>query len=269
MIVKPSIAFEDMRKSAGGVTASKNRSRLYIKNRITPRNPRTDAQTEVRARLATNSKNWAALTQAQRNAWDEFATTAVGVRMLGSAAKISGFNCYVRVSNNLDLIGQTPISEPPIMPEFTPFEITGVTYTAAAGETAGTLNVLFNGISSLNAQTMVIEATAGFSQGRASFTSKLRYIGHYSEITGGGINVLSDYVTKFGNFPDAGNKVQFRAYIIDNATGIASLKQSFVLLIENSTASAKKAKKPTRKQIYDSVSYVRYSFFYIAHFCIL
>ena len=30
MIVKPSIAFEDMRKSAGGVTASKNKARLYI-----------------------------------------------------------------------------------------------------------------------------------------------------------------------------------------------------------------------------------------------
>ena len=57
MIVKPSIAFEDMRKSAGGVTASKNKARLYLKNRISPRNPRSDAQTKVRATLTTFAKN--------------------------------------------------------------------------------------------------------------------------------------------------------------------------------------------------------------------
>lgn len=243
MIVKPSIAFEDMRKSAGGVTASKNRSRLYIKNRITPRNPRTDAQTEVRSRLATNSKNWSNLTQAQRNAWDEFATTAVGKRMLGSAAKISGFNCYVRVSNNLDLINKTPITEPPIMPEFTPFEITGVTYTAPAGETAGSLNIAINGLSSLTNQTLIVEATAGFSAGRTSFATKLRYIGQYTTLTSGAVNVLEGYNAKFGQFPAAGNKVQFRVYIIDNATGIASLKQSFVMLIPDTSAVSAKTKK--------------------------
>lgn len=230
MIVKPSIAFEDMRKSAGGVTASRNKSRLYVKNRISPRNPRTESQMNVRSRLSANSKAWGELTQEQRDAWNAFALTVFGRRILGSAAKISGFNCYVRLANNLSMIDQAPVSTPPLLPEFPIFEIVSVSYTAASEPNPEKLEITFSGLASLTSQTLVIRTTANFSAGKNSLPSALREIGTYTTITSNKVNITDGYKAKFGTVPAIGMKIEVETYLIDNATGVASLKQTFVWL---------------------------------------
>ena len=232
MIVKPSIAFEDMRKSAGGVTASKNKARLYLKNRISPRNPRSDAQTKVRATLTTFAKNWAVLTPEQRDAWNEAAKSVMGVRILGNAAKISGFNLYVRINSNLDMIGKEAIQVPGTGAEFAPFDIVSIAYVAAADQNSAKLNVTFSGIESLTAQTLVIRATPGFSQGRESYPALLRNIGVFTEISAGVVDIATKYQAVLGAFPASGQKIQIEAFLVDNATGEASLKQSLTYLFE-------------------------------------
>lgn len=230
MIIKTSIAVEGLNGSAGGVTAAKNRSRMYFKNRISPRNPRTTAQLSVRGRLSSSSKAWRGLTQEQRMQWDEFSKTETGRRILGEAAKISGFNVFVRVANNLALIGQAIIDVPPTVPEFPVFEITGVTYTAASGDTPASLSLAISGLSSIAGKTIVVRATGGFSAGRASFPTQLRDLGTYTAIASGALNVYDDYAAKFGEVPGIGQKVQFEVFLIDNTSGIASLRQTFVWL---------------------------------------
>ena len=232
MIVKPSIAFEDMRKSAGGVTASKNKARLYLKNRISPRNPRSDAQTKVRATLTTFAKNCAALTPEQRDAWYEAAKSAMGVRILGNAAKISGFNLYVRINSNLDMIGKEAIQVPGTGAEFAPFDIVSIAYVAAAGENAAKLNVTFSGIENLTAQTLDISATPGNTQKNKSYPAKQKNIGVFTEISAGVVDIAAQYQAVLGAFPASGQKIQIEAFLVDNATGEASLKQSLTYLFE-------------------------------------
>lgn len=123
MKLKPSIAFEDMRGSAGGFTASKNFYRLYAKNRQSPKNPQTVSQQQVRSDLTSNSRNWAALTQAQREAWIEAAKTQMGKSVMGEKAKLTGFNYFVRIAQNLATVGIAYLENPPAtMPEFPIFE---------------------------------------------------------------------------------------------------------------------------------------------------
>lgn len=230
MIVKPSIMVEDFRKSAGGVTASKNKSRLYVKNRITPRNPRTESQTQVRSDLTTNSRAWSQLTQAQRDAWNEYAKSVLGRRQLGAAAKISGFNAYMRIANNLAVINLPALTMPPSSVEFPVYEISNVVYVAPVGETPGTLTISFAGLTTLTGMHMIVKATAPFSGGRASLPSALRVITNNASVATGSTEVLASYNAKFGAFASAGQKVEIQVYLIDDATGLASLKQSFVYL---------------------------------------
>ena len=230
MKVKPSIAFEDMRGKAGGVVASKNLSRLYIKNRITPRNPQSTAQMDLRASMTNGSRDWAKLTQSQRDAWNNVAKDWRGKRILGEAAKLSGVNCYMRIYQNMNVIGGTALDVPPVIPEFPTFEIEGVTFTAASGETPARLVISIPDLVDVEGKKIVVRATPGFSAGRQKLETSLRIVSVENAYTAGGLNIASAYTERLGAFPTAGQKAMFEVYLIDTATGVASLKQNFVLL---------------------------------------
>lgn len=230
MKVKPSIAFEDMRGSAGGVTASKNKSRLYVKNRISPRNPRTTKQMNVRGNLTSNAKDWAALTQAQREMWIEAAKNVYGKRQLGSAAKISGFNLFVRLNNNLALIGNNRVDEPRLGTQFPVFEVTGTTLNSNEDGvvTAAAINV--TGLTDISAMNLIIRATPVFSVGRASYPSLLSIINTNGVVANNAINVV-DYVKSVlvESSSKFVGKIQFEIYLIDANSGEMSLKQNTVM----------------------------------------
>lgn len=228
MIVKPSVMFEDMRKSAGGVTASKNKSRLYVKNRISPRNPRTAAQLDVRASLSDHSKKWSDLTQAQRDAWNEAAKSTTGRRELGEAAKISGFNFYVRCNNNLALIN-SPLIDAPAQPAATPsFEISSLSVIAATDSKAASITMNLSSVPT----DFIVRATAPFSAGKASDETGLRIIAVNPENNPeSGIDLTAAYTAKFGSSFKKGEKIQFEVYAIDSTSGTASLRQTRVEVV--------------------------------------
>lgn len=220
-----------MRGSAGSVTASKNKSRLYLKRHVIPRNPRTAAQITARDRLATNSRAYVGLTQAQRDAWIEAAKLYVGKRILGEAAKLSGLNAFSRVNNNLLLIGKNTITEPPAPVEFVQIGITSV--QLAATTNALTINITPN--KAITGQTLVVQATPVLSPGRASLPSALRVIDSFVVAAGGSINIDASYKAKFGVAPQDGQKIQVEVYLIDDVSGLSSLKVSGTFVVSQAT----------------------------------
>lgn len=241
MIVKPSIAFEDMRKSAGGVTASKNKARLYIKNRITPRNPKTEKQMQVRSDLTTNSRAWANLTQAQRDAWDEEAKTAYGRRELGEAAKISGFSLFMRCNQNLATIAGTEIKVPGTTPDFPVYQMWSFGASVASNgqiRVGASLDATYEELPA----NIVIRATAPFGPGRASNITGLRIIkaGAWqddvdanAETESYNLDLSTEYTNTLGAGVKVGDKIQFEMYFIDPTSGYASLKQTAVVTIKS------------------------------------
>lgn len=69
---------------AGTITFSKWKGRNYARSTVIPANPQTDLQTAVRAVLAFVSKDFANLSEAQKDEWHEVA----------SALAISAINAY-------------------------------------------------------------------------------------------------------------------------------------------------------------------------------
>lgn len=245
MIFKTSIAVEALTKSAGGVTASRNKGRAYFKVRTAPRNPQTSYQGTARSILTTFSKKFRDLTLEQIGLWNEFAKTQLGKRFLGEAGKLSGINAYVRINANLALIGQTELSSPPAAADFKVLDFQQVVYQINDGnQTPRGLYPIFGSQPLAENQTMVIKASPLLSRGVRAKTSEARVIGtvnSISEFTGTGeggktvysINVLQMWAERFQGgeelteFP-GGYNVQFEVYVIDNTTGLSSNKVTWV-----------------------------------------
>lgn len=86
----------DARGSVGGQVHSRNRFGSYIRARTTPVNPRSERQQFMRNLVAVAANRWhAALTQAQRDAWDVYADAIVVTNKLGASIKLTGFNHFV------------------------------------------------------------------------------------------------------------------------------------------------------------------------------
>lgn len=231
MKVKTSFAIDDLKGSAGNVTAARNRGGLYFKTRINPSNPQTSSQQKIRNAFGVNSRAWGELTQEQRQAWIEFSDTLVGKSNFGLPTKLSGINVYSRCNNNLALVGGTLLDSPVAAPEMPIFDITGITFTQPVDETPGKIEVSVDGLDSLSGFKIVAMATAPFSAGRIKNSSSLRVIGFYDSLTDGSVDVASSYGEKFGVFPAAGSKIEVSFYLVHEASGFASLKQNFVSLV--------------------------------------
>ena len=98
MKYNPSIAFDEMSGSAKGVTAAKTRGCKYIRNRGYGGSTRTAFQSSVKAVFKQLSQAWQGLTNEQILAWNASANTAQGKSVLGTKAKISGANLFLRLN---------------------------------------------------------------------------------------------------------------------------------------------------------------------------
>jgi len=113
---------------AGVMTASSWKGRPYIRQLVTPANPKSAMQTAFRAMFKFLSQNWAALSDADKSSWEERA----------AQSNVSPFNAYM--AYNQDLWGRA------LGPKVDPTE-TGATpptlnaWSAAAGVRSVTLTL--------------------------------------------------------------------------------------------------------------------------------
>jgi hypothetical protein len=83
--------------SIGGTTYSRNRYGAYKRSRSVPVNPNSDTQVQVRNALKDLAIRWQnILTQAQRDAWDLYASLVPWVNKLGQSVYLTGLNMYIR-----------------------------------------------------------------------------------------------------------------------------------------------------------------------------
>lgn len=88
--------------SQAGTTASRNRYGQYNRTRAMPTQPRSAAQVQVRAWLAAVSQAWGSLTDAQRAAWNAFATAHPITDSLGQTIALTGHAMFV--SRNVTML---------------------------------------------------------------------------------------------------------------------------------------------------------------------
>jgi hypothetical protein len=123
---------EALRGKVGGVVFAQTPNGVVLMPRVVPRNPRTPAQTEVRANLARAVAAWGALTPAQAQAWAAYAATQVRADPKhGTARRPTAYLAFVGLATKF--LQVTPNATPPAAPPLFPFAGDPLIVTAAGG----------------------------------------------------------------------------------------------------------------------------------------
>ena len=214
MKYNPSIAFDEMSGSAKGVTAAKTRGRKYIRNRGYGGSTRTAFQSSVKAVFKQLSQAWQSLTNAQILAWNAAANTAQGKSVLGTKAKISGANLFMRLNYWVVYCGGSIMSNPPTL--------TGVEAPAAATVVISSSAMTFTLAdipSDVTNLKLVIQASEPQGNGITRAYSKAAAFADPYTPVATAIDIKSAYDNKCGA-PSAGApKVFFKYFYVNTATG--------------------------------------------------
>lgn len=209
----------EIRGSVNGNTYSKGAYGAYIRTKVTPRNPRSIAQTAVRALFAFLSSLWRDLETGDRTSWNLAAPLWSRLNIFGDNLPLTGFNLFKRLNGNLQAIGRTVITAAPAIVA-TPESVIEI---ASLSVSEMTLNA---NPAIPHAYDLQIFATQSLSPGKNYVSSELRQIG---VITGAafvdGVDIMGLYVSKFGAAPVLGQKVFLEFYFVNVTTGQASQAQ--------------------------------------------
>jgi hypothetical protein len=216
----------DARNKTGGIVYSKNKYGSFIRRKVSPAQPRTDAQTAIRAGLTTTSKDWSGvLNDTERAAWAAFALSNPVHDQFGAAVILTGAQTYVRLNNAILHGGGSAITSPPA--DLTVSGVSAITAAGAAGTPALAISVL-DPNPALAAEQYMIYATRQVSPGRASINSFYRYLQLAAYNATLPIDLLTAYTAKFGALV-AGQKIGIGVRILNLSTGAQS--QLFTTLI--------------------------------------
>lgn len=184
----------------------------YIRSFAKPINPKSKYQLEVRADFAAISKEWSALTQAQRNAWDNAAKKQVRsdkTKSFGGSHTLSGKAFYQEINSNRKLCGQASTNTPPTRGEFGDY--TGATLTLTNTGNGATFTTTNN---PGKANYIVLEYVAPVSQGTKNVSGRYRVVEAFSLNSSKSKDVKTKFNARFGT-PAAGSKVFARIRVLD------------------------------------------------------
>lgn len=226
MKIKYSALVSDARGKLNGSVASKNRYGNYLRNKITPSNPQTTSQMRFRSLFGSISKNWGALTQSQRNAWDQFAEEHPFNDIFGDSKILQGSAMHQKSNMNLAKVNLPFISVPGEPISLPAIDLITVSLSILP---VGTINLLevdigFSG-QTVEDMSIVVYATPPVSAGRSFVKNDYRLI--YSEQPdsaepGVTMDVTSKYIEKYGHEIRDTDKVFVRVALLDNSNGLQS-----------------------------------------------
>lgn len=201
--IKFGMMMTDARGKLGGQVFSKNRAGAYIRTKVTPSNPQTSAQAQVRSNLGTLSASWNNLTAEQIAGWNGAVNDWQTTDIFGDIKKPTGKNLFVKLGLNC-LNNYLPVNE----------SVPQKMELPALNEAYATLNATTGILSILELPEFVggryqLEATPPVPLGVSFVKNRFRYIDSLEQSTAGTQVVTSNYVSKFGSAIGA-QKIYFR-----------------------------------------------------------
>lgn len=127
----------DARGKLGGVVMSRNTYGGYVRQKVSPVQPRSQGQLNQRNFFATVVRSWNDLTQSQRDAWNSFAPLFPFRDVFGLSKARTGQNMFVSLnlalmSNALDVLTDPPVN----------LDVLGVTSVGLANTTNGVVTLV-------------------------------------------------------------------------------------------------------------------------------
>ncbi len=204
------------RGKLGSSVFSSNQYGNYEKMWKAPRQPRTPAQLLIRSAFTVFAQMWRILGAAANTAWNGIAAQYIFTKN-AKTYKLSGFSFFIKLNQNLALIGQPAITVAPasILP---PASIIPISVNITT--TPGTEDIKLFIPAALPASSMaVVRATTVVKPGTQSKDGNLRNIGTIDSTFISGGSIKSMYLAKYGALPGTGDRVYFEVTPYDTASG--------------------------------------------------
>lgn len=214
--VKFSALISDMRNKLNGSVFSKNRAGSYLRNKVTPVNPQSVAQTAARSLLTSYSQAWKNLSQDQIAAWNTAVSQWATTDIFGDIKNPTGLQLFIRLNVNVALAGGVILTEPP-----TPATVQAVLDLSVDVDESSQSVTLSDVETPVPAgMSLYIEATPGMSPGISNANSQFRFVQMIP--AAGAVGAISAaYIAKFGPVV-AGKKYFVRCKFINATTGQVS-----------------------------------------------
>jgi len=221
MKVKFGAIVVDGRNKIGGHVMSKNRAGAYMRTKVTPVNPRSNAQNSVRSLLSAISIAWDGIGSAAVLAWNSAVSAWSKTDIFGDIKHPSGFNLFQRLNNNAMRVGGVMFPLPPIKEELS------VLGTLSIGTvTVSAIPLTFDLQTLGTHEKLEISATPAVSTGKSFVKSEYRIIGHSLTLSSGACDCGSLYIAKFGSTGSGLNDFFISARIVNSETGQAGIPVS-------------------------------------------
>ena len=111
--------------SQGNTVASRNRSGLYHRARVSPDQPATAAQCATWVNMSDLSRLWNLLEEEQRLAWERLSEGVHSRSNLGISGRLSGCLLFKKLNLVLVTCQRQPLLDPPPLPQFSPNPVKG------------------------------------------------------------------------------------------------------------------------------------------------
>ena len=215
----PGAIISEIRNKIASTVFSRNRAGAIIRNRINPINRRSALQTQIRQQLASLASSWRGLTQLQRDGWNALSSEFPQQDNLGQTIFLTGEQLYVRSNQNLLLIDEAIISNPPAVTSFPVITPLSGVVSAAAVNIAFTIDPVPAGFA------MIVRATGAKSAGR-NFApqSDFRFIDFADPAEASPFVVTVNWHALFGATPAVGNKTFFEIFYVEISSGLSGQK---------------------------------------------
>jgi hypothetical protein len=218
-LVKWSALVAEVRGKINGTVFARNRYSAFARNKVSPYNPQTARQQEVRAIFAQQSKSWRELPQEARDAWNRSVEEFLKTNIFGDTVRPSGFTLFIRININLTNIGQPTIKFPPVPVLLNTIKIIQFKLEAASK----IIDITVESTEPIT-HTPLLFVTRPLSPGISNAHHLLRMINFSYSLVNPSQYILKvgpDYVNKFGALTDfLGQRIFFKIMPIDTKTGL-------------------------------------------------
>ncbi len=198
--------------SVGGITYAHNQGGLYARARAIPTDPATVFQVEVRNIIVQLAPRWSdTLTQAQRDAWDVYASNVALPDVFGDQRNVSGIAQYTRSNVARFQAGLAFVDDAPVIFTLVPFNAPTIASFDEANEQYSIAYDNSDAWAIEDGGAMIIYGSRPQNEGINFFKGPYRFAGL---VTGAVIPPTSpEIITNPFAFTD-GNKLFLRAVVV-------------------------------------------------------
>jgi len=216
----PGAIVSEIRNKIASTVFTKNKAGASIRNRVTPINRRSPAQTNRRQILASLSAQWRGLSEAERNSWNNAGSSFPQTDNLGQTIFLTGEQLFIRCNANLLLTGNAQITSAPTPTSFDVLSFTSLTATADDG----VISLAFAPTVPAGYE-MVVRATAPVSPGKSFISSSaFRFVKSIAPAATSPQVLTSEYAAVLGSITNATDqKIFVEMFLVEQASGLAGI----------------------------------------------